>query len=917
MTTDRHVNAIAGRLSLRAPQRTSLEILARVAEIASPRKDADAAEALRVISSEYPDVTDFERDFPSLCFALATGVGKTRLMGAFIAYLYRAKEIRHFFVLAPNLTIYNKLIADFTQGNPKYVLKGIEEFATNPPLIITGDDYDAGHATRTQTSMFDDVHINIFNIAKINAEVRGGKSPRIKRLAECIGQSYFDYLAGLDDLVLIMDESHRYRAKQGVRVLNELKPILGLELTATPQVEDGSKAPIPFRNVIHRYPLANAIKDGFVKKPAVGTRQNFKAEDYKGEKHKERLELLKLEDGIHIHEATKVELETYARNLGLPIVKPFMLVVAEDTSHAERLKELIKSERFFEGRYKDRVITVHSNQSGEEKEETIQALLAVESPDEPTEIVIHVNMLKEGWDVTNLYTIVPLRKADSRTLVEQSIGRGLRLPYGKLTGVTALDRLTIVAHDRFQEIVDEANRPGSAIHMDVVYIDRDIPQERRQSVEVRSIVDTILAPATTEPATIGGTPPTSPMVPIFTQTTIAFETPADQQVARIALEVVQKYEKLPRSKDLRKPEVQAEIIREVSERFTAGQQTLEGVVDQPDIATVVGKATEIIIERTIDIPRIVVVPSGEVTSGFRDFDIDTRSIHYQPVEQDILIEELQSHVRETLSSYGNVVEEERLEDYIVRVLVDCDDISYDEHADLLYKLAGQVVAHLRSYLKNEAEVKNVLQFNQRHLGDLVHAQMQDHYWEDLAGSQVHATKGFQNIRPSNYSIPFGEKTRDFRSPVDDKQYIRGMLFGGFQRCLYSAQKFDSDTERRFAVLLEDEKQVERWLRPATNQIQISYRLGHVESDYEPDFIVETKTEKLLCEIKRSSEVDAPAVQAKAKAAVVWCTRASAHEQQNEGKPWTYLLIPDTAVSATATLSALRAQHAMAATEMRS
>ena len=65
----------------------------------------------------------------------------------------------------------------------------------------------------------------------------------------------------------------------------------------------------------------------------------------------------------------------------------------------------------------------------------IERLLKVEHTDEPTEIVIHVNMLKEGWDVTNLYTIVPLRAANARILIEQSIGRGLRLPYGKRTGV--------------------------------------------------------------------------------------------------------------------------------------------------------------------------------------------------------------------------------------------------------------------------------------------------------------------------------------------------------------------------------------------------------------------------------------------------------------------------------------------------
>ena len=76
--------------------------------------------------------------------------------------------------------------------------------------------------------------------------MRGGKSPRIKRLSEYIGESYFAYLAGLPDLVLIMDESHRYRASAGVRAINELKPILGLELTATPMVE-GPKGAVPFK----------------------------------------------------------------------------------------------------------------------------------------------------------------------------------------------------------------------------------------------------------------------------------------------------------------------------------------------------------------------------------------------------------------------------------------------------------------------------------------------------------------------------------------------------------------------------------------------------------------------------------------------------------------------------------------------
>lgn len=891
---NRYVNSISGRLSLRPPQREALERLARVLEIAPPSKDTDVAAALDVIRSEYPSVEDFEREFPSLCFALATGVGKTRLMGAFIAYLYQTKGIRHFFVLAPNLTIYNKLIRDFTPGHAKYVLNGISEFANNPPVIITGDDYERGQGTRIQTTLFDDVHINIFNISKINAEVRGGKTPKIKRLAEYIGTSYFEYLAGLPDLVLIMDESHRYRAEAGVRVLNELKPILGLELTATPQVEQGAKAPVPFKNIIYSYPLSQAIADGFVKEPAVATRENFNVDAYTPE----QLERLKLEDGVRVHEATKVELETYARNYDQPIVKPFMLVIARDTEHANDLQKLIEDDQFFEGRYRGRVITVHSNQRGDEKDEVVERLLAVEKADEPTEIVIHVNMLKEGWDVTNLYTIVPLRTANSKTLVEQSIGRGLRLPYAKRVGVTAVDRLTIVAHDRFQEIVDEANRPDSVIRGGIVIT--HVPLEKKQSVEVKPWIDVLVGPMPL-PADPGTTATQLPMKGVVQH---PFPTIEEQRVAKTTIEVVKQFERLPRSRDLQKPEVREQIVREVTSAYNAGQQTIEGLIEKPDIAAVVERTIELLIEKTIDIPRISVVPTGDITSGFRDFDLDLANVRYQPVDHEILIQHLQSNHREKLMSGEAAVEEDRLENYLVRALIDFDDISYDDQADLLYKLAGQGVAHLRSYLKDDEEVTNVLQYYQRSLAELVHAQMQAHYWETQSDLDVKVAKGFVSLRPSNFSIPADESPRPFRAPVDDKQYIRGMLFTGFQKALYESAKFESDTERRFSVILEDAKNVDKWFRPSSGILRIFYRYGRGDQEYVPDFVVETADEKLIVEIKSVSEMEDPEVEAKAKAAVVWCERAATHEQSIEGKPWRYLLIPHDVVTGNATLKAL-------------
>jgi len=889
-----HINAISNRLSLRPPQRESVEILARVCEIIELSKDADPAVALAAIKSEFPTVEDFEREFPSLCFALATGVGKTRLMGAFIAYLHLAEGIRNFFVLAPNLTIYNKLIADFTPNTPKYVFKGIGEFTVNPPVVITGENYESGAAVRGGRLFDDGVHVNIFNISKINSEVRGGSAPRIKRLSEYIGQSYFDYLAGLDDLVMLMDESHRYRATAGVRAINELKPILGLELTATPQVEAGGRT-VPFKNVIYSYPLASAMTDGFVKEPAVATRENFDPNAYSAD----GLEKVKLEDGVRIHENTKVELEVYARNNDKPIVKPFMLVVATDTTHANALQQVIESAAFVEGRYKGKVIQVHSNIRGEEKDDVVQQLLTVEHPDNPVEIVIHVNMLKEGWDVTNLYTIVPLRAANSRTLVEQSIGRGLRLPYGKRVGVPAVDRLTIVSHDKFQEIVDHANDPNSIIRAGVV-IGRDIPEAGRKAVEVKSAF---------EQAISGGVVPARPAVggqPATEQRKL-FEKPEEQEVAKATYQVIKQYERLKGSDQLHNAEVQREIVQKVQEIVRPAQGVLEGIVEAVNVAEVVQKTTDLYRELSIDVPKIVVVPKGEVKCEYEDFDLDVRNINLQPVAQDILIQHLHENQRYRLRDGSGIIPEKRPEDYLVRGLIDFDDISYDEHAGLLYKLAGQVVAKLRSYLTNEDDVINVLQYHQQTLVNLIHSQMQQHFKESASAYEAHVTRGFHTLRAANYTAAADENVRDFRVALPDgqRERIGSMVFGGFRKCLYPIQKFDSDSERRFAVILENDSDVLKWFKPAKGDFQIHF--SH-EASYEPDFVVETKTEKFLCEPKRANEMTDEIVLAKADAAVTWCKHATAHAKENGGKPWRYLLIPHDQIQDQMTLAGLAARY---------
>ena len=709
---------------------------------------------------------------------------------------------------------------------------------------------------------------------------------------------------------MIMDEAHRYRASASMQSIDSLKPVMGLELTATPQVESGNSV-IRFKNIIFDYPLSSAMKDGYVKEPAVATRQDFNASAMEPA----ALERLKLEDGVRIHEATKVELEVYAQQNAVRSVKPFLLVIARDTQHAADIVNLIEDESFFNGHYKGRVIQVHSGQRGAEKDENVERLLAVERSDEPTEIVVHVNMLKEGWDVTNLYTIVPLRTADSRTLVEQSIGRGLRLPFGKRTGVAAVDRLTIVAHDRFQEIVDEANRCGYSFS--VVTIGTDVSEKPTKTVVVNPIFTGILgigsgSPGvssdgdsksdTPTPTPGGNVEPVAAPKPRFTK-------PAEQRTAQCALDAIRKVcrdsKVVPGPVALASAEVQQKIVQEVQAQLNSGQLELLPGLDPAQVEAVVKETTEVYIQHTIAIPRVLVLPQGSVTAGFNQFQLDISNVRLQPVSQDILIQHLASDTRDTISALEGGHQEERLEDYIVRGLIDFDDVNYDEQADLLYDLSTQFIAHLHSYLQDANEIKSVLTFHQRKICDLIHIQMKAHTWEQASGYEAVVSQGFCEVRPQAFAAPADAEVLDYKTPLDDKKNIRNMLFGFFNKCLYPTQKFDSDPERRFASLLEKDGKVVKWFKPGKGVFQIRYSR---DSNYEPDFVVETGSEKLLCEPKRADQLQDPTVVAKARAAARWCIHASTHELAHGGKPWSYLLIPHDVIADNMTIDGLIKAH---------
>jgi len=881
---NRIANSIKNRLSLRAPQAKSLEILSDLADKLTLRKPTPnpsqegsfLSAELEKVKNLYPTCTDFERTFPSLCFALATGVGKTRLMGAFIAYLYLAKNIRNFFVLAPNLTVYNKLIDDFSNiGSPKYVFQGIGEFVHRRPRIITGDNYEEVR----QGELFKyEIHVNIFNIGKINAETRSGKPARIKRMVECLGLSYFNYLSNLDDLVVLMDESHHYRADRGMEVINELNAILGLELTATPQIERSGGA-IKFRNVVYEYSLAKAIRDGFVKEPAVATRRDFDPTHYT----QDDLDRIKLEDGIRLHEDTKVALDIYARDMKVNQVKPFVLVVSQNTEHAGKLKQMIGSKGFFDGYYADKVMEIHSNQTGGEKDENIERLVYLENPLNKIEIVIHVNMLKEGWDVTSLYTIIPLRTATSMTLREQTIGRGLRLPYGKRTGNDKVDKLTIIAHDKFQEIVDEANKPDSIIRKEnIITIDAEElgrPKEvitatssmEQRMVEEQKRIDAIIEPEAKQKAQVN----------LEVRKVILSTLPEmNAEVANIA--------------ELKKDEIRDIAVEKIRQKIEFAPQPY---LFADEMMREVEKAYEVIVEEftdnIIEIPRIMILQSTESKSGFRDFDLDVKNLNYQPVSEEILVKKL----REQENSIDIVIGKGRIvldfpDNIIVNELINYSEIDYDAQSDLLFKLAGEGVQKFRTYLTDD-NLENVVQFHKKEIGRYIYSQMMEHFYFEAPVFQKSVIKPFSRIEEHNFSKYTKDSIHHYTETITPTNAIPSKIFSGFKKACHDLCKFDSKTEKDFTIILEQDKMVLKWLRPAQKQFRIYWK--HNSRQYHPDFVAETESTIYMIETKKEGDMDTADVQEKTEAALLYCKNAAEFTAQHGGKPWKYVLIPHNAV----------------------
>ena len=854
------VNKIKYAMSLRTPQVEALSYLDAISSHCDYRKDSkDVVEAAATEYCERQRTIKSGFDFPSFCYAMATGIGKTRLMGACIYYLYKTKGYKHFFILAPGSTIYDKLRKESNPNHPKYIFKGLEA-EMGRPKVYDGENYDTYPVRYEQMTLkverTSEIQIFIFNIGKI-FNSKTDTQFNFHKFKETLGASFADVLAQFDDLVICMDEAHRYYAPASMKAINYLKPILGLEFTATPKNTS---------SVIYAYDIARGAAEGYLKIPVVTGRSNTAGYS------QEDIEEMKVRDGLTLHEHRKAVLREYCTDNDLDYVKPIVLIACKDTDHAKKIRALIDSDTFQNGKYKGKVIEVHSKQTGEESEENIRLLLSIESASNPVEIVLHVYKLKEGWDVNNLFTIIPLNAAKSDILAMQTIGRGLRLPFGEQTGDEDLDSLDIVAHDHYRELVDE-------IKSSDIFRYRDLDKtavEPSETVGVSAGVDD-------GQLSMLDTAITSSGVKAFAE----ISNPKTQ------LEIYQEYvknfvaaQKKGKSEDPGQitffdlyPEATQEA--ESGSPSAAPAQPKQPVKPekQPLSQEAFVKAVTEYSAKAISVPKILVQTTSEVK--FNHFEVRRTIADFEVAMAKI--ERFDAINQQLLSVVdAQILEVNDAMNTLACMLLDTiSELSYDD-ADFVIDVVEQYLAQIPGDEENKRRIV-------RRYASLIVADIRKQVYEhmDRKTQDVHIIqKDLILFRKFVKNVKEDGKVR-FNMPFADKSNIRKYLFTGYKKSYYPANAFDSDTERLFSIILEEDPDVIRWIKPPLNQLGLFWKAGQ---QYNPDFLVETTSGKYMIEVKALNEVTSEEVVSKAREGIKWCRFASTADPDH--KKWEYKLISD-------------------------
>ena len=480
--THQHISENLKEFQYYFAQRESVETVIYLYEVA---KVKDKYDLMRYDSSGAVSTGMFDENWLRLVVKMATGSGKTKVMSLFITWCYFHKLYEedsqlatNFLLIAPNIIVLDRLRTDFD---------GLKIFFQDPLLPDNGFEGQNWQDDFQMTlHIQDDVSIvrktgNLFltNIHRVYAgndiepsfdddnleDYFLGTRPTGKTNESKIDLGMI--VREIDELVVINDEAHHIHDKKLAwfksiqDIHNRLKQkdhylSLQLDVTATPKHNNGAI----FVQTVCDYPLVEAIIQNVVKHPVLPDfASRAKLVEKKSSKFTEKY-------GDYIHLGVEEWRKVYPEHEKLG-KKAVLFVMTDDTKNCDDVADYLESTY---SEFKDAVLVIHTNNNGEISEsdakkskEELDKLRKqsnqIDTWGSPYKVIVSVLMLKEGWDVRNVTTIVGLRAYASKSniLPEQTLGRGLRRMY---LGADTTEYVSVVGTDAFMEFVESIKNEG-------------------------------------------------------------------------------------------------------------------------------------------------------------------------------------------------------------------------------------------------------------------------------------------------------------------------------------------------------------------------------------------------------------------------------------------------------------------------
>ena len=745
----------------------------------------------------------------------AVGMGKTYIMAATMDYFATGKGVRNFAIVTPGSTILGKTKGNFTGNHPKSLLPGL----AMRPAIITAENFN----TPAMRAVMEDpvaVKLYIFTVQSLlKPTTKVGR--RTHEFQEGLGRGFYQQLQDLEDLMVFADEHHVYDAPKFSEAVRDLSPraLIGLTGTSTKKMS---------ARVIYRFPLAAAIAEKYVKTPVIVGRKDDRDDPR-----------TKLSDGVRLLELKQRAVEEFSEREGADPVNAVMLVVAQSIQEAREYAALLGSESFAEGKYAGRVLEIHSKSPDKDLAE----LEAVEDPSSPVRIIVAVDKLKEGWDVRNVYVIASMRASISKILTEQTLGRGLRLPFGRYTGVEFLDTLEVLAHESYDRLL-KARKVFQETFIDhrthaVVRTDREGNAVVRTETEIAGLDEGV-----GRGATAGLAPPTATVTTVERRTTTATST-----VTVLKSEL--------RARDDGDPILVPRLrMSTIKSRFSLGDLTDMRPFRELGAKIAADPAQEL--RRTVFSARRVVGPDGlPQVRVVRREAADTIDASSDLFPLDKLRSDLTRVVLAADVVPGRVEEKRHFEKILAAFLMGLGTKAQEALNHYLDRAAWRLIRLIEEKQREAAPPPSY-----KHDLDLV------------------------ELNPVRYGRP--KTSEDRRGP-----FQRGVGYTGWSKSLYVEVSFDSKPERDVANILDEDDSASLWVRLHRNDLPILW--DNAGRDYNPDLIaIEHDGTHLLIEVKSDRDIESIDVVAKAKAARRWVNFVNVSDKVPA--QWHYLLLSETDIA---------------------